>query len=193
MAVNDLAPGFIKVFYTSGSLSHEHIFPIKFDGTPSPGIEPNLQSVSGGVIAAGSGVSGLITVLKAQMPSTATYTGWEVYSKSVGADPTFIFGDDLSIVGTSATAVLLNSMTTASFRTSAGGVMKIVQVDVGITAVNTRTALRVGTAGYPGALATYILGSSAIVYGRDGGRAVSGIYFTTKTNDAIRKKRLLDS
>lgn len=188
----DLAPGFIKLFYTSNTHPHEAIIPVRFDGTPTPGSIPNVLQASGTPQAVGTALTALITVLKPYLHTSASYTGYEVYTKAVGVDPVFVYGDDLAIAGTGATAGTPYGQIVFSFRTAQGGIVKLYVMEP-ITAANTRNPIRT-TSGAPlGALATFILGSTNPVIGRDGGIPIFGMFATSKVNDALRKKYLLDN
>lgn len=192
MPTNDLAPGFIKLFYTSNGNQHIDTIPILFDGVPTIGLEPLLLNASGTSVTTTVGLTAYITAIKIMLHTTSSYTGFEVYSKAVGGEPIFIWGNDLSIAGTSATATVVDSQAVISFRSSQGGVAKIYIMEH-TQAVNQRVAARTGAAAPVGTLVTFLLGTTNIRISRDGGRLISGIYYTTKTNDALRKKRLLDN
>lgn len=193
MTVNDLSPGFVRVFYASARGAHTQTLPIRFNTPPVIGADPELLLTGGGTSPASTAVNAYITVAKAVMPPTTAYTGWEIYSKEVGEDPVFLFGGDLTVLGTSATAINNDSQGVASFRTSVGGKLLFYFMDIGVAQVNTRTALRTTSSGFIGALATYVLGANCIVYGRDGGRGIAGLWWTTKTNDALRKRELINA
>jgi hypothetical protein len=79
-----------------------------------------------------------------------------------------------------------------SFRTGAGGVLKIYGMEASIAA-NQRLPLRTSSAAPHGAIATYLMGTDGWVIGRDGGFPIAGRFITTKINDALRKKQLLDA
>lgn len=192
MAINDLAPGFIKLFYNSNGHNHVDTIPIRFSGTPIPGTMPNLLDAGDNVVTALVGLTAYITALKPLLHTSAAYTGYEVYSKAIGFDPLFVFGDDLNIPGTSAVAAVPDSEAVFTFRTAQGGVAKVYVME-GSSATNLRVAARTGAAGVVGTVTTFMLGSTNIRIGRDTAKIISGIYFTTKINDALRKKRVLDA
>lgn len=192
MPVNDLAPGFIKLRYSVSARSHVATIPIRFDGVPTPGSDPQLLKRSGSPIAALDGVTAYWTVIKAILANTSTLTGYEVYSKSVGGDPLFLWGDDLNIAGTNVSAAIPMSQSVLTFRTTNGGILKIYIMETS-AALNAKIALRVTSAAPWGAMFNYIAGADSIIIGRDGGFPSSGIWVLTKTNDALRRKALLDA
>lgn len=192
MAINDLAPGFIKLFYNSNGHNHVDTIPIRPSGTPVPGTMPNVLDAGDNVVTALVGLTAYITAIKALYHTSASFVGYEVYTKAIGFDPLFVFGDDLNIAGTSAVAAVPDGEVVITFRTAQGGVAKFYAME-GSTATNVRTAARTGAAGIVGTLTTFFLGATNIRMGRDTAKIISGIYFTSKINDALRKKRVLDA
>lgn len=189
---NSLAPGFIKLFYQSNGNQHIDTIPIQPSGTPTPGSMPNITDNGLNIVTALAGVTAYVNAVKGFLNTASAYTGWEFYSQAVGSDPVFIYGGDLNIPGTSATAIVVDSEIVASYRSGNGGTGKLYIME-GTQAVNQRVAGRTGAAAPIGGLYTYLLGATNIRICRDGGRPISGLWYTTKTNDALRKKRLLDN
>jgi hypothetical protein len=104
-------------------------------------------------------------------------------------DPVWVYETTLAINGTNATAVTPHMQRLFTWRTSLGGLMKTVMMDVPGT-VNVR-----GTPPYGGinaTFATFFLGDANFVIGRDGGKPVAAIKYYTKTNDALRRKYIVD-
>jgi hypothetical protein len=189
MAQNSLDPGFLILYYTRSSLYHRAVYQIAFAGTPTPGVEPNILDVTGDAIGSSTAVTAWITLIKARFNSDTTFTGYEVWSKaSPSSDPIFIYGDDYAVVGTNVNNALSMGQVCLSFRTVGGGVMKLYFME-STSAANQKIACRVGAADW-GSTVTFVLGDGAWMYGRDDERALSGIWITTKTNDALRKRRL---
>lgn len=192
MSDNDLAPGFIRLFYTSNNHRHEDVIPIRFSGTPTPGVEPNILDNGDNVVSASGGLLVYVNTIKGFHHTSSSFTGWEIYSKGVGADPTFVFGADLSVVGTSAVALVPFGQMVTTFRTNQGGVGKLYLMETP-QAPNQRIAARTTLAAPYGAFIANLLGATGIRIGRDGGKYVSGIYITTKVNDALRKRYVLNN
>lgn len=192
MASNDLAPGFIRLYYTSNGHPHVQVLPISFDSTPVAGTEPNLESRDGSAVAASAFMAAYLAVWRAIFPIATAWTGFEVYSKEILGDPQYIWGDDLTIVGSNGSGVQSNSQVTYTFRTNQGGVMRLVAMEAAI-ATTVRAPLRTTLAAPNGAIATYILGATNCIIGRDGGFPISGIFITSKVNDALRKRYTLNA
>ena len=190
MAVNDLAPGYIKVFYNAASRPHIATLPVIWDGDPDVGVEPSVIQNNTLSALVSVAVDEYCDAIRTIFHSTVTWTGYECYKKAVGADPTFVFADDLALAGSSASVVNTDSQATLVFRTTEGGLMKIYLMEHS-AANNARIPLK-STAPAPwNTMFTYFTGALGFVVGRDGGRAIAGTYVTTKTNDALRKRRLL--
>lgn len=190
--MNDLDPGYIKLFYSSNGHGHEMVIPVRYDGTPTPGTEPNVLQSGGTPQAVTAALTAFITVIKPYIHTSGSFTGFECYKKLAGSDPVFLYGNDLAIAGTGVTAATPYGQVVFTFRTSVGGILKIYVMEP-ITAPNTRSPIRT-TSGAPlGALATYMLGATALPVGRDEGVPIFGMWSTSKVNDALRKKFLLDT
>ena len=191
MAVNDLAPGYAKLFYTSAGRAHVQTLPCSYNPTtPTIGQEPVLDQQGGTTINAGAAISAWLTAVRAVFHSSTTFTAYEFYQKSVNSDPIFVYGQDLNIAGTSSTVNTPYAQAVLSFRTGAGNVMKTYLMEGAIT-VNQRIPNRISAAVPYGAVVTYLLGATNWIVGRDNAFPISGIYITTKFNDALRKKGLL--
>ena len=161
-------------------------------GIPLPPKPPNIINTGSNIVTAGTGVNAYVTALKAFLHTSSSYTGWEAWIKEPGEDATFLYGEDISIVGTSASAIVPYSQITVTFRSTAGGIGKCVIME-GTQAVNQRIPARITAAAPVGALVTFLLGDTNPRRTRDNGIYTSGIFYTTKTNDALRKKFQLDA
>lgn len=190
MAVNDLAPGFIKVAYNVASRPHIATLPVIWDGVPSVGVQPSVIQNNTLPALASVAVDEYCDAIRVIFHSTATWTGFECWKKEVGGDPVFVYGDDLALAGTSATVPNTDAQATLVFRTSLGNLMKIYLMEHS-AADDARIPLK-STAPAPwNTMFSYFTGALGFVVGRDGGRAIAGTFVTTKTNDALRKRRLL--
>ena len=189
---SSLSPGFIKLFYQANGNQHIDVIPVQPSGTPTPGTMPNVTDAGLNIVTALAGLTAYVTAVKAFLNTASAYTGWEFYTQAVGGDPVFIYGDDLNIAGTSVSAIIPDSQIIASYRSGNGGIGKVYIME-GTQAVNQRISGRTGAANPVGTLYTFLLGSTNIRICRDGGRPISGLWYTTKVNDALRRKRLLDN
>lgn len=192
MAHNELGPAFVKIYYTTGSTPHVQTLEIALSGTVTPGVEPDVLRKDGSTIPADIVINSWCEVAKALYKATDTFTGYEIYQRpGPGLDPLFIYANDLTVVGTSGGATLANGQAVFTFGTIGGGLLKIYLMEPTVAA-DTRNPLKTTTPGSPGLIAGFILGATAFIRGRDGTFPVRGIYTTTKINDTLRKKTLLD-
>lgn len=188
---NDLAPAFVKLYYQSNGHNHVATIPCVFSGTIVPGEKPLVIIKSGSPIDVDVAITAYWAVQKAQLKATDSLLSYECYEKQPGEDPDFFFGDDLPIVGTNGGTTLPFSQVSATFRTGLGGLLRLFLMEC-VTTINTKTALRTTAGGYAGALATYVLGNTSWIIGRDGATPITGLWVTTKYNDALRRKFLLN-
>jgi hypothetical protein len=192
MAHNSLAPHFVRIYYTSGSTPHVQTLQTGFVGPVVIGTEPEVMLRSGSTLPVGTAIAAYIDVIKASFRSADTFTGWEAYGVDlVTNEPFFIYGDDLNVVGTSAANTLQNGQSVFSFGTVAGGLLKIYLMEPAV-AQDLRIPLRTSAVGFTGVFTTYILGANNWIKGRDDAFPIRGIYQTTKVNDMLRKKQILD-
>lgn len=190
MTINSLAPGFIKLYYLGPqNIQHVMTIPVAINNvnvTPITIDQRDLTAVSWI-----TGVTAYVNILKAVMASTVTFQFAELWTQPTAADdPVFRETTSLNIVGTYATASLSNSQVTYSFRTQSGGVGKVVLLEQS-DPVN--TVYKAPTYGNAAKLAVvnYLIGTTDIVVGRDGGFPVNIPRILTKTNDPMRKKTVL--
>lgn len=196
MTVNSLYPAFAKIKYSSNGHTHYMTVPLTAELTEEP---PGLSSdqymftqQNGTTIDFQTAITAFVNLIKVYYPAASNFILAELWQMSdVDADPIFYTAAILGIVGTSASAVVPYSQTVMSLRTSVGGILKIYLME------NIQTNNSVDD--YPFAfvgsqnLGGYLIGGTSIIRGRDGGKIVSPLRCSTKTNDALRKKYLFNS
>lgn len=190
MTHNSLAPSFVKVFYSVGARNHIATLPCRIDGTPTPGVEPEFIQNNGLLTPAATAVDEYCDAIRVIFHNTAIWTGFEVWAYDGSEDPIFIYADDLNLAGTNATTPNVDGMATLTFRTSNGGIGKIVLMEHS-AADDARIPLRASSPAPWNTMYSYFTGALGWVIGRDDGEYIGGIFVTTKTNDALRRKRLL--
>lgn len=192
MSHNTLAPHFVRIYYTSGSTPHVQTIQTGFVGPVEIGVEPEVALKGGTTVPLNVAIAAYLDVIKALFKTTDTFTGYEAYGVDMETgEPFFIFGDDLNVVGTNAGTTLQNGQAVFSFGTAAGGLLKIYLMEP-VVVQDSRQPLRTSAAGFVGAFATYVLGATNWIKGRDDAFPIRGIYLTTKINDMLRKKQILD-
>lgn len=192
MTAHSLAPAFMRLFYTSGSTPHAMTLQVDFASPPVVGFEPTLTTKDGTGVSALLAVNAFTTVCKPFFRTTDVFTGVEIYSQPTPTDdPLFIWADDLIVTGSSASPTIQNGQIVFTYGTGAGGLLKLYLMEPTIVP-DQRIPNRTSAVGGYGAFTTYVLGPSSFIKGRDDAFAVRGIYITTKINDTLRKKQLLD-
>lgn len=183
---NDLAPGFVKIHYTTPQA--EHVMTIGCN--PFQDIGGNWlfnQNQVGPGVAWVTGVNALLTVLKAMLNSDSTFTFGELFTKSVGNAPVFVATNAFNVVGTGAGARISASQMTFSYRDTVGGHGKIVVVDQTQPVNSKFRGPAYGNAANL-AVVNYMIGASSWIYSRKGGFPINIPQILTKTNDILRKK-----
>lgn len=196
MAINSLSPCFCKIFYTTGTRQHVMTIPLRAvdvaTWTPGDSAEDTeLTTKSGVAVTFAAFCDEFADNAKALLNTADGFTIAELYRQPTPEDdPTFITVYELGVAGTNAAARTPYGQYVMSFRTSNGGIYKIYVMECSAVP-NQRDA-------YPFsgvtniAFATYFTSNQCPIVGRDGGNIISPLRYTTKTNDALRKKQLLD-
>lgn len=192
MPINTLAPAYVVLNYIGASnIPHKMVFGVLPDNLTLT--TPTIKSKDGSSVAINTAMTTLVNVLKALVPSTMTYTDYDLWRKDTPtSDPLWVYNGSLAVVGTGGTGIA-NSQLVASWRSGAGGVGKTYVME-GSTAIN--LVLKPTTYGglaSAQALATYLLGNTCIIYARDNGFPIAVPKMFTKTNDALRKKTVLNA
>lgn len=191
MALNTLAPGFIVLNYIGASnIPHKMTFgilPADLDASP-----PTIKQKDNTVISVVTGMNSLINILKVLVAATTTFTDFDVWSKpNPEDDPVWKYNGSLNVVGTGAGSAVANSQLLASYRSGAGGVGKVMVME-GNQAVNQVFKPPSYTNSANSGLAAYLIGTGSIIYARDNAFPVAVPRMFTKTNDALRKKTVLN-
>jgi hypothetical protein len=191
MARNSLYPGFVKVYYQSAGHPHVMTLPCK----PFLGIDGRwwLEQKQGG---AGDSFENLVTpfvtALKPSLHTASSILSAELYSMATPtSEPQWRESVSINTAGTNATAATPYAQQTITFRSANGGIFRLVIMEGGGITVNGEAFPPF--AGNTGTIATYLMGNSSWICARDGGWLIAGVRSLTKTNDALRKKYLLDA
>jgi hypothetical protein len=187
MAANSLAPGFIKLYYTSGGLEHVATLPVK-PGFDVGGGNWELETYDGTFDDWETALDGYITVIKPLFHTSTIFTYAELWQQTdAESDPEFAAVTFPETPGTGA-ATVVGSMATFSLRTNAGGNGKIVLMSHNNTVNLRRLPPTWGGATTIEAVADYLVSASNFIFGRDGGKYVAATQYTTKTSDESRKR-----
>lgn len=186
-----LAPGFIRFRYTGATIPHNQTIPIKPAAPMVPGVDPTLETKSGGEVAFSDAIQNYWDVGFAPSFSGVTIPGFaEIYA----VDPdtgiaTYIFAVSVTGTGTGETVQVPLVQGVWSFKTTAGKPLKVYAME-GTYAADVRN---IGTTPADGRLdlLNYILGDDNIFYGRRDAWPLVFMSFTSKENDVLRARALI--
>lgn len=191
MTINSLSPAFLKLYSTFSTITHVMTLPVVPSGTWTPGVQPDLATYGGGSQSLESCMSLLMPVLRPFFGSTTEFNRVEAWHKPTPeSDPIWIYTSVIALPGLAASASANNLQGVVTFRTNLGGMFKFYMMEMqsGQT-VNLRDPYPFTTT-IATNLANMLMAATSFVYGRDGGKLVVPMYYTTKYNDALRKRRL---
>lgn len=182
-----LAPGYIRQTYDGTLFPHHMTVPINFDGTPVPGVEPDLllkDASSSGSVAAWDD---LLQLIKVFFPSSVHFGLAEIHAvdSDTGLD-TFIYAWNAGVVGTAGGAQVVAGQNVFSFKTTAGSAFKLYLME-SVEAVNLRKLPPYVDAPNSN-LSDFIVGDSSPVYGRGNAYPFVPVSIISKTNDKLRKQ-----
>jgi hypothetical protein len=185
---NCLAPGYIKLFYTSNGHTHVQTIPVK-----PASVAPNfdLTKKGGGTVDQNTAIVGLIAVMAPFFYTADSFTGWEAYTQADCAHAP-VFQNNGTIVGVSGTNTHIDYPWVQMLMTfkSVGGGRARFQMMEGATAQDIKIDLAGTTDAALVALRDYITGASSWLTARDNTFINVPIRFITKLNDELRKKYL---
>jgi hypothetical protein len=183
-----LAPGYARVTYDGVLFPHHMTIPINFDGTPTPGVEPDLLLKDASSLGAEAAIGALVDVIKPAFKTTVHFGLCEIHAVdgTTGLD-TFIYAFNLARLGTDTGVTVAMSEVVFSFKTTIGSAYKLYLLE-GTSPVNTRTLPPYG-AGWPLTLSDFVVGSSSPVYGRKNAYPFVPVSMIAKTNDKLRKQQ----
>lgn len=191
MASNNLKPGYITIFYTFAAMQHKMTFPV----IPVPGWnvgdEPTIETKGVADVTMSAAITALMPLIRPFFGAGVDFGRAEAWFYPDGSDdPVWVYTHTIGLVGTHATQSNPAAQGVLTFRTAAGGVYKIYMMEVsGGIAINTRDPFPFSAAINTN-LAAYLVSANSWVYGRDNAPLVVPMNYTSKYNDAIRKKRL---
>lgn len=185
-----LAPGFIRLRYSGVNRPHNQTIPIKFDGVPTPGVDPALETSSGGSVLFSAGVVNYVDNVLAKSFSAATQFGFaDIYAVDpVTGVRSFIFSQALNEVGDSVNVQVAKVEGIFLYKTTVGKFLKVYVME-GVYDPDLRD---IGSVPADGRLDmnNYILGATNIFYGRGNSYPQTFISFTSKVNDVLRRNQL---
>lgn len=181
-----LSPAWIVLNYNWELRTHRALLPCLPTSVPTPGDNPNLTVKGGGTVSWTAAILGYATLFKYLLSEDSTIASADFWSQPTpDDDPVWINSDALDIPGAGAGTVQVAAVTTMTFRTIGGNLLKLLACDSqNELLVNLRIP-----APYPSSrlkdFTDYITDAGAWVVGRDGTFPAVSIAATTKYNDAL--------
>lgn len=100
---NSLSEGFIRQTYTGTDAPHHAMFPINFEGTPTPGESPLLTNKGGDSVDFITGYSEWLDFYRGFFNASTLFGLAEVYAVNPTTEErTFLFGLDMGETGSNA-------------------------------------------------------------------------------------------
>jgi len=188
MAINCLAPGFMRLFYESNGHNHQMVLPV-IPNTVAPSFL--LRKKGGGTISQSDAVVALWSVVSPIFADADTLSGWEAFTQADCASaPVFQNpGTAVGLVGSSGIADQQWVQAVLTFKTVAGGRGRFTLLEQA-NAQDQKASLSSLSATPVGDLVDYLTGADSWVVARDGSYLGLPLNFVTKVNDALRKKFL---
>lgn len=185
---NSLAEGFVRITYTGTNAPHHAIIPVNYAGTPVAGTMPDVTTKGGGTATVVDAIADFMAVYKAFFNGVTQFGLAEAYTVDPDTEErTFIWGWNIGDTGSSGVGRVPLSMGTLTFKTIAGGVLKLVFME-GVSNVNQKLFPPFELASAMDNMAEFITSDDSFIIGRDNAYAFAPISFTTKTSDALRKQ-----
>lgn len=193
MTANTLYPGYFLMFYTVAGLEHKATLPVSSNlaGTGQPNASAVMRN-SGNTIDAYNAMLAYCNQIRPLFHTSVSFDRWELYAiDSPGGDAVFVDTDDIGVAGTSTINAVLAVQMVAIARTSKGGIAKPTFLECSANPNSRFLSPTYGGSGPLTTLSNWLKGPEGWIIGRDGGRITQVTKFTSKTNDLLRKRRLL--
>jgi hypothetical protein len=183
------APGYVKLRYSGAVQPHTQKFGIKFDGTPTPGVDPMLDTTGGTPVLFSTAIETFIDTAMAPQFATNTVFGFaDIYA----VDPDtglqqFIYSVNTTNLGTNVAAQEPTVEGVFVFKSTVGKPIKIYVME----AVYGPDVRNIGAvpADARQDMLDYILSDDNIVYGATDAWPLVFSTFTSKVNDVLRRRQ----
>lgn len=183
-----LAPGYVRVTYDGTLFPHHMVIPVKFDGTPTPGTEPDLLLKDASSLGAEAAIGALMDVIRAFYHTTTHFGLAEAHTvdEVTGADA-FIYAWNLGVLGTSPSTNKATFQTIITFKTALGTLYRLYMME-NIDGANEHL-LPPFSDPTLAALADFVVSDASPVYGRGNAYPFVPVSKIVKSNDKLRKQQ----
>lgn len=191
MTLNSLYPGFIRLEYQTPGGKHIQVIPCM------PVLDAGawkLTPKSGALIAHATAIATYVALLQPVTANLTTFISSQIWTLlTPTSDPVFVEENIINLAGTDATAYTPLLQNVVTFRTLVGGLYRHYWLEgTDLTPNLVFKGPNFANAAWL-AIINYIKGDTGFFRGRDGGVIIGAIRQVTKTNDAIRTRRLLNA
>lgn len=185
---NSLSEGFIRVTYVNIGGIHHQTIPVNYDGTPSPGVMPNVTLKNTTTLAADAALDDWLDVFQGVFSSSTIFGLSEAYAVDADDEEAhYLFAWDANHVGAATESDLPFNGLCQTFRTKIGGILRVTAMScVIVSEIKNFPPYEALTAGR--AISDYIVGATSMFIGRDNNYAVAPISSTSKVYDVLRKR-----
>jgi hypothetical protein len=192
MAINYPGPLELRFFIVTDGLTHEHRLNADPFAEPDPGediADIDLKERGGLIVDADTAVDAWVVLLKATLATVSTITRVDLWKYAEGTfDATFITSKDLNVAGTVGPTYQPARQDTLTFRTFAGGTMRVTVNESAMNKAFGKYAPSGGDAAIDGLLA-FILSTDNWLLARDNAYPVAGISYLVGQNEKIFRQR----
>lgn len=191
MPINTLAPGFVKIQYSTvvGAVTLNHYQRLGINPAVWSGQTTTINPKSGAAVLWSTGILDYFTAVRPVYHSSSIFVGAELWRQDTPtSDPVYQGSSVLSLAGTSAIAtVSMGQAVFAIFGADDSRLMvKLLESAIG---VNQRTTI-VSAGALQKAVGDYFLANNCVFWTRGNSYGASYGFMSTKTNDKLRKLRL---
>lgn len=191
MAIHSLFPGFVKLLYTNDTRPHVQILPVNVS-THAPGIEPNFNQKGGDNDGMNNCIDSWMTVIRPIFNADTSFISAEYWNiAEVGDPPVFEFTTAIGLNGTAVQPNLGLTQAVISLRPAGGGILKLYFME-GVMTPDIADAYPFTNAAFQD-IAEFLVGDTNWITARGGSFPLAPLRMTSKVNDALRKKYLLNS
>lgn len=189
MANNSLYPGFVRYEYYRDTTRHVQILPvIPVLDAGTWKLTKNDATLTSWTIL----IDSYNAVVRPLMGANFTIVSAQLWTlASVTADPIFVAEYGLGLAGTGGGTGTQDGQIVWTYRTAPGGLLRHYLMEIAHVATNAKYRAPNFMNAASLALVNFMIGTSGFVRGRDGGQLVVCITQITKTNDALRSRRLI--
>lgn len=197
MTHNDLHPLWMEIKYAVSTRLHVKRTPLlpAAGFVTVPGGEPDDYTIArknGSSDGFGTIVDEYMAVVTPIYHTGVSFITADLWYKAdVDSDPLWLTVYEIGQTGEGGTSPVTDGQLVLSNRTANGGKYMEYWMESSI-AVNLKDDFPFSSANLVN-LGNYLKGATSPVVGRDGGYVVANVRYITKTNDALRKRRLLDA